>query len=51
MKKETKILIVSIVAVLLIVVLIYIFLNKKNSDNIIKKAGTQVSAFFVVLFT
>lgn len=36
MKKETKILIVSIVAVLLIVVLIYIFLNKKNSDNIIK---------------
>lgn len=36
MKKETKILIVSIVAVLLIVVLAFVLLNKKNSESTIK---------------
>lgn len=36
MKKETKILIISIVAVLLIVVLAFVLLNKKNSESTIK---------------
>lgn len=36
MKKETKILIVSIVAVLLIVVLAFVLLNKKNNESTIK---------------
>lgn len=36
MKKEIKILIVSIVAVLLIVVLAFVLLNKKNSESTIK---------------